>query len=159
MNIGIIYARSLNNVIGVNNKLPWHIPEDLQHFKDTTRGTVIAMGRKTWESLPVKPLHGRVNVVLTSSPLDRNDIVIVRSIKDAINEAFYRKKDIWFIGGSNVINKALPLANKLSVTEVLNVYEGDAVVNDLTDDWREISRQSSVSLTGIKFNILNYERR
>ena len=98
MKVGVIYARSLNNVIGNNGKLPWHLPEDLKHFKETTQGCVVAMGRKTWESLPIKPLPNRENLVLTSTPLQHPEVITSRSILEATNEAYYRRKDIWFIG-------------------------------------------------------------
>ena len=158
MRVGVIYARSLNNVIGNNGKLPWHLPEDLKHFKETTQGCVVAMGRKTWETLPIKPLPNRENLVLTSSSLDHPGIVVANSLHTAINEAHYRKKDIWFIGGANVIKKALRLADTVIVTEILNNYEGDTTVEELTDEWNLTTKSSHCSVTGIKFNILKYER-
>ncbi len=158
MMVGVIYARSLNNVIGNKGNLPWHLPEDLKHFKETTRDCVVAMGRKTWESLPIKPLPNRTNLVLTSSSLYHPEVITSRSILEATNEAFYRRKDIWFIGGSNVIKRALKIADTVVVTEVLNNYEGDTTVEDLADDWKMISKTSHRSVTGINFNILKYER-
>lgn len=158
MKVGVIYARSLNNVIGNKGKLPWHIPEDLKHFKETTKDSVVAMGRKTWDSLPIKPLPDRTNLVLTSSRISNPGILIARSIAEATNEAFYRKKDIWFIGGSNVIKVALAIADVVIVTKVLNKYEGDVVVSDLSDDWKLVSKTENESVTGIKFNVLKYER-
>ena len=158
MKVGVIYARSLNNVIGNNGKLPWHLPEDLKHFKETTQGCVVAMGKKTWESLPIKPLPNRENLVLTSSPLYHPEVTTSRSILEATNEAFYRKKDIWFIGGSNVIKKALRVADTVIVTEILNNYEGDTTVEELADEWKIITKTSHRSVTGINFNILKYER-
>ena len=77
---------------------------------------------------------------------------------EATNEAFYRRKDIWFIGGSNVIKSALKVADTVIVTEILNNYEGDTTVEELADDWKMISKTSHRSITGINFNILKYER-
>lgn len=158
MNIGIIYAKSLNNVIGSRGKLPWHLPEDLAHFKSTTKDACVAMGRKTWQTLPIKPLPDRTNIVLTSRKLSIDGVIRSRTIEEAINEAFYRRKDIWFIGGSNVIKRSLPYANRVIVTEILNTYEGDVIVEDLPDDWKEISKVSKTSTNGISFNVITYER-
>ena len=159
MKIGIIYAKSLNNVIGNKGKLPWHLPEDLKHFKETTKDCVVAMGSKTWVSLPIKPLPNRTNLILTSSNIKINTVIITNSIEQAINEAFYRRKDIWFIGGSNVINKALLYADTVIITELHNNYEGDTRVEDLTSDWKEITRATNISTTGIIFDVIKYEKR
>lgn len=159
MKIGIIYAKSLNNVIGNKGKLPWHLPEDLKHFKETTKDCVVAMGSKTWVSLPIKPLPNRTNLILTSSNIKINTVIITNSIEQAINEAFYRRKDIWFIGGSNVINKALLYADTVIITELHNNYEGDTRVEDLTSDWKEITRTTNISTTGIIFDVIKYEKR
>lgn len=159
MTIGVIYAKSLNNAIGLNQQLPWHLPEDLKHFKEATRNSVVAMGRKTWESLPFRPLPHRVNVVLTTSEEEIDNAVVCRSVLQAVNEARYRVQDIWFIGGASVIEKSLEIADRVWVTEILNDYVGDTFVADLPDDFKEISRTPHVSATGVAFNIIKYERK
>lgn len=159
MKVGVIYAKSLNNVIGINGRLPWHIPEDLKHFKDTTKDSIVAMGSKTWYSLPVRPLPGRINIILSSRNLDEPNAIISRSVLEATKEAFYRKKDIWFIGGSNVISKALTIADTVVITEILNNYEGDTTVEDLSNEWKLVFKSTNQSTTGIDFNILKYEKK
>jgi dihydrofolate reductase len=95
----LILAKSQNNVIGVDGAMPWHYPEELQHFKDTTMGKVVVMGRKTWESLPIKPLPGRINVVLTSQKGWSAEGAITESTVQGVLDYCKHETEIYIIGG------------------------------------------------------------
>lgn len=127
--IAIIVAVSKNNVIGKNNKLVWHIPEDLKHFKSITTGFPIIMGRKTYESIG-KPLPNRENVVLTTqqdSYKHNHQILSFSNIDDTILHYQKRKIDkIFIIGGSSIYEQFIPFASELYITQLKNNYEGDS---------------------------------
>lgn len=119
----IIAAISENNVIGINGKLPWKIPEDLHRFKRLTIGNTIIMGRKTFESIG-KPLPGRENIVLTRQENYQNPgIVLAHTLEEALSIA--RNDSIFAIGGQEIYKAALPLANRMELTKVHRNYEGD----------------------------------
>ncbi|GBU27480.1 dihydrofolate reductase [Treponema sp. R8-4-B8] len=125
----IIAAMSENRVIGKDNALPWAIKEDMARFKKLTKGWPCVMGRKTWESLPVKPLPGRLNVVVSKTMAANNsinkDAKIFPSLSAAVeNLSGYEK--IFIIGGETVYRQALELADKIELTVVHKQYEGDA---------------------------------
>lgn len=158
MKIGVIYAKSKNNVIGKDGKLPWHLPEDLKHFKKVTTNCAVAMGRKTWESLPVKPLPGRVNIVISRSLVEIEGALVVRSVEDAIRLSIYIGRDLWFIGGESIIKESLDLATVVKVTEICNTYEGDTFVEDLSSNWVLKSSEDHKSEDGIDFKFMEYVR-
>ena len=159
--ISLIAALARNGVIGIENRLPWRLPEDLAHFKALTLGHPVIMGRKTFESLG-RPLPGRTNVVITRNPDYRPDgCLIAASIASALalcgdaDEAF-------FIGGAELYAQALPLAERLYLTEVAVDAEGDARFPDFDRDaFREISRESRRGEKGdaLAFDFVVYERR
>jgi dihydrofolate reductase len=145
--LAIMVARAANGVIGRNNGLPWHLPEDLRYFKRTTLGKPVIMGRKTFESIG-RPLPGRPNIVISR----RTDwsvagVTVVASLEAALGRAqalaaASGAQELMVIGGAQVYAAALPLASRLYVTEVHSVVAGDTrfpPVNPL--DWREISRE------------------
>ncbi len=139
--ISLIVARARNSAIGKDNDIPWFAPEDLKNFQRETMGGTIIMGRKTWESLPVKPLKNRLNIVVTSSPCTAE--VSVSSIEDAISHARLRGYTrLYGIGGAGIYRSMLPFADRLVITEVaLEVLEADAYFPDLNmQDWREVGR-------------------
>jgi dihydrofolate reductase len=111
MTLSIIVAMARNRVIGHQNKLPWHLSEDLKHFKETTLGHPIVMGRKTYESIG-KPLPGRENIVLTRNQDFQVDGVVVIHDLSTLEEK-YSKKEIFIIGGAEIYRWALPRANRL----------------------------------------------
>lgn len=121
MKINLIVARARNGVIGINQEIPWHITQDFHNFKRLTFGHAVVMGRKTYESLP-RPLAGRINIVVTSSPetIPTTDITIgVTSLVEAIELSNkLHKKELWIIGGERVYKEALPLVDELHITEV-----------------------------------------
>lgn len=140
MTISIIVAKSLNNVIGKDGKIPWNEPEDMTYFKEATMGSTVIMGRKTWESLPGK-LIGRDNIVVCSDPhayskiCDKKPDLIVSSLELAINAADY--ENIFIIGGAQLYKEALPLADYLYMSIVKHMVEGDTFFPEWSpNDWR-----------------------
>ena len=127
MIVSIIVAIADRNVIGDDNKLPWHLPDDLKNFKRLTMGKYIIMGRKTWESLN-KPLPGRTNIVITrNTDIKTQGILVFNSVEEALKFAEEQKQsEIFIIGGEQIYRQTLPLANRLFVTKVLGSFEGDA---------------------------------
>lgn len=145
--LGIIVARAQNGCIGRNNKLPWHLPNDLRYFKAQTWGRPIIMGRKTWESIG-KPLPGRTNIVMTRQPNFRADgIRVVDSLQAAIrlaqDIALIEAADrIMVIGGANVFAEAMPQAEYLFLTEVHADIDGDTFFPDVDlSGYQEESRE------------------
>ena len=116
--ITIVVAMGLKNEIGANNQLLWHLPKDLKHFKEITSGHPIIMGRKTYESIG-KPLPNRTNIVVsTKKDWFEEGILIVGSLKEAIKFAKKMDEEIFIIGGGNIYEQTIDLAEKLEVTQV-----------------------------------------
>ena len=125
MELIIIAAMSENRVIGINNTLPWSLKADMEHFKKLTLGWPCVMGRKTWESLPKRPLSGRPNIVISRSLSEVPGMSVFPSLQDAIGHcADYEK--VFICGGASVYKEALGLANKIELTLIHRQYEGDA---------------------------------
>ena len=121
----IIVAISINHVIGQNNKLPWRLPEDLKRFKEITMGHSVIMGRKTYESIG-RTLSGRKNIILSRQKgYWASGAEVVDSLKKAISSA-PNGQHIFIIGGEQIYREALPLANRIEITEVMINCEGDA---------------------------------
>jgi len=136
--IAIIVAVAKNGVIGSNNNLPWHLPDDLRHFKQITLNKPVIMGRKTWQSLG-KPLPKRLNIVLSSQDIDNADIITCSNLNHAIDYADNWLKqqndnlnEIMIIGGANVYQQALPLAHKIYLTKILIEAKGDTFFPDFS---------------------------
>lgn len=147
--INIIVARSRNGVIGKDGKLPWYLPEDLKFFKEKTIGFPVIMGRKTWESIG-KPLKGRENIVLTKNPSYQvNNAIKVSSLEEALT---LFTGDIFIIGGATLYKQALPLANKVWITEIDKDFEGNAVFDKLDEkEWKLIWEEKHQSSLPFKF--------
>jgi dihydrofolate reductase len=159
MKLHLIYARARNGVIGANNQLPWHLPEDLAHFKRTTLGQPVIMGRKTWDSLPPKfrPLPGRVNIVVTrQTDWQAEGAVPAGSMEDAMRQC-PDATDAWVIGGAEIYAQAAPLASSAVVTEIDQDFEGDAFAPTLGAGWQEIERTSHVAASGLPFSFVTYQ--
>ena len=123
--ITLVVAMGLNREIGVDNKLPWHLPKDLKHFKEITSGHPIIMGRKTYESIG-KPLPNRTNIVISrKKDWFEEEILIVGSIKEAIKFGQKIDEDIFIIGGGNIFEQTMDIADKLEVTEIKTNIEAD----------------------------------
>jgi dihydrofolate reductase len=158
-NLNLIYARAANGVIGMDNRLPWHLPEDLAHFKRTTLGAPVIMGRLTWDSLPPKfrPLPGRQNLVLTrQSGWTAEGATPVTSLAEALDQ-LPTDQPVWVIGGAAVYAHALPMAARAVVTEIEQAFDGDAYAPVLDAHWREQTRERHVSATGLHYSFVTYE--
>ena len=143
--ISIIAAMSSNRVIGKDNKLPWHIPEDLQWFKDNTINKPVIMGRKTHESIGRK-LPGRLNIVVSRNKDYKpfNDLIYVyNSLEDVFNE-YEGMYEIFIIGGAEIYKEALPFANKMYITRVAKHIDGDTFFPEYDgDEWKVVSSKYS----------------
>jgi len=143
MIISIIVAASQNNVIGKENKLPWHLPADMQYFKATTIGHHIIMGRSTWETLG-KPLPGRTNIIVTRQEHYKADgCIIVANLKSAFTYAReHGETECFIIGGGDVFRQSLVWADKIYLTTIFHNFDGDTFFLQLNpDDWLLISEQ------------------
>jgi len=150
--ISLILAMASNGVIGANGTLPWRIPEDMRRFKVLTMGKPCIMGRKTWDSLPKKPLPGRANIVVTR---DKNFVadgaVVAHSLDEALAAAG-NADEIMIIGGAEIYKAALAKATRIHLTEIEGDFEGDARMEPFDpQQWREIARERHVS-DGIAFS-------
>jgi dihydrofolate reductase len=164
MRINLIYARARNGVIGANNALPWHLPQDLAHFKQQTAGAPVMMGRKTWDSLPprFRPLPGRTNIVVTRQREWRCDgALAVDSLEwgCALCSGMTPQPDeLWVIGGAQLFAAAMALATRAIVTELDRDFEGDVFAPRLEGPWQETARESHVAADGMGYAFVTYER-
>lgn len=159
MRLNLIYARAANGVIGKDNQLPWHLPEDLAHFKRHTSGCPVLMGRKTWDSLPprFRPLPGRQNLVLTrQSDWQADGAERCDSLQDALARCT-DVPEVWVIGGAQLYAQALPHAQRVVVTEIDQAFEGDAFAPELGTAWRETGRERHTSANGLPFSFVTFE--
>lgn len=156
----LIYARAANGVIGINGTLPWHLPEDLAHFKRTTLGCPVIMGRKTWDSLPprFRPLPGRSNIVVTRQA-DWNEIGAqpAPDLHKAL-QLCEQSADVWVIGGAQLYALAEPMASTAVVTEIEQDFAGDAFAPTLGEAWKETARERHVAASGLAFSFVTYTR-
>lgn len=156
----LIAAIARNGVIGIDNRLPWHLPEDLRRFKELTTGHAVIMGRKTWESLPPKfrPLPGRHNIVVTRNAGYRAEgATVVHSIEEARIAA--EGELAYVIGGAEIYVQALPLAVRLEITEIDADFAGDAGFPARDPAvWREAARTDGVSADGLAYAFVSYDR-
>jgi len=151
----IIAAISENNVIGKDGKIPWHIKEDLQRFKRLTLNRPVIMGRKTHESLPVKPLKDRTNIVLTR---DKNfnppDVVVKHSLQDALEYCKNYDK-VFIIGGQSIFEEGMKVADTLELTRVNGNYDGDAFFPEINfGEWTLKNKED-----GRDYSFLTYTRK
>ena len=156
--ISIIVAMSHNNVIGLKNKLPWHISADLKNFKKITLGHPVIMGRKTYDSIG-KPLVDRDNIVISrNNSLKIDDVQVVDSLEKAVLKTA-DSAEVFIIGGQQIYKIALPLATHMYVTKVDGNFEGDAYFpNYIQAEWREVERKDLISENNLKFSFLKFER-
>jgi len=138
MNLAGIVAYSQNRIMGVNNQLPWHLPDDLKHFKALTTGKTVLMGRKTYDSIG-KPLPNRRNIVLSR---DKNLQVPGCEVISSLDALFDSQDEIFIIGGAEIFKILLPKIQTLYLTEVQANIQGDVFFPQLNaTEWREISRE------------------
>lgn len=160
--ISIIVAVSEDWGIGKGNELLWHISEDLKRFKQLTFGKTVIMGKKTWESLPRKPLPGRKNIVLTDDPLECIDCSITAySIEDALSKC-EKGEEIFVIGGGSVYRQFMSIADKLYITHIHRKAEADVYFPAINPEtWEVVDKEDfSVSETNpVPYTYVVYVRR
>ncbi len=158
--ISLIVAHDLNRVIGVNNKMPWHIPTELAYFKEKTMGKAIVMGRKTYESIG-RALPGRLNIVISrKTSYEQEGVTVVHTIEDAINLAEKYHEEVMIIGGEQIFKDVLPLADRLYVTIIRQHYNGDTFFPSYENEWKVISTSSEMTTDkGIGYAYLILERK
>jgi dihydrofolate reductase len=160
MKLGLIYARARNGVIGKDGKLPWHIPEDLAHFKAKTLGAPVIMGRRTWESLPPKfrPLPGRRNIVITrQAEWQADGAVRAASLEEAVSLC----ADVpvaWITGGTEIFRQGLAIAHVVELTEIDADFDGDTFMPALGGEWRERAREKHITSAGLPYSFVTYTR-
>jgi dihydrofolate reductase len=156
----VIAAVARNGVIGLDNRLPWHLPADLKHFRALTLGHTVIMGRKTWESLPAgfRPLPGRRNIVVTRDGSYRAEgATVASSLPAAI--AATDGGEAFVIGGAELYKAALPLADGLQLTEIGAIFDGDTHFPAIDhDQWREVARESHHDEAGFGYAFVSYLR-
>ncbi len=160
MQVNLIYARAANGVIGKDGQMPWHLPEDLAHFKRLTSGCPVVMGRKTWDSLPTRfrPLPGRRNIVVTRQEnWHENGTQRASSLGEAL-QLCESSDTVWVIGGAQIYALALPLAHAVEVTEIEREYAGDAYAPELGPEWVEQHRERLQAQDGTPLSFVRYER-
>lgn len=184
MSLGLIWAQSEGGVIGLDGTMPWHVPEDLTHFKAITLGNPVVMGRRTWDSLNprFRPLPDRRNIVITRQPnWSADGADVTHSLESALALATQPSAALrpaptpaapvstpavpertWVIGGGQVYREAIALADRLEVTEINAHYDGDAHAPDIDDTWIAVSVEPAAgwltSRTGTEYRFLRYDR-
>ena len=157
--ITLVVATAKNGCIGINNDMPWHIPEDFAFFKAYTSGKPVVMGRKTWESLPKKPLPNRRNIVITRQA---DYVAEGAKVVGDLQAAFALCADapeVIVMGGAQIYAEALPLATDLRTTEVDLTVDGDAYFPSVdAHAWKELAREAHVSAKDIAFAFVHYQR-
>ncbi|MEI3610743.1 dihydrofolate reductase [Pseudogracilibacillus sp. SO30301A] len=144
--ISFIVAMDRNHVIGFNNQMPWHLPNDLKFFKETTTGHTIVMGRKTFESIG-RVLPNRKHIVLTTSNNDFPDEVeVVQDIESIIQlSKANNDEELFVIGGGNIFKQLLPYADNLYVTLINETFEGDIFFPEISmEEWEEVSKEKGI---------------
>ena len=156
--LSIIVAYAQNRVIGINNKLPWHLPEDLKRFRALTMGHHMIMGRKTYESLG-RLLPGRTTVIVSRNKHYQVEGAIVVSSLEAAIAACAGDDEPFLIGGAELYRAGLHLANYLYVTEIKQEFKGDAFFPALANAWQETSREAHISENGLAFDYVKYAKK
>ncbi|WP_282076485.1 dihydrofolate reductase [Epibacterium ulvae] len=154
----LIAARDKNGAIGKDNTIPWHAPEDLKAFQRETLGGAIIMGRNTWESLPVKPLKNRLNIVVSSDPTCAD--LVCATLEDALEAArsqgYFR---IYAIGGAGIYRACLPIADRLMITEVkIEVEHPDTFFPDFSEDNWSIMNTLTLRKDAPQCELIEYKR-
>jgi dihydrofolate reductase len=158
--ISLILARADNGVIGANGGLPWRLPDDLRRFKSLTLGKPIIMGRKTWESLPKKPLPGRTNIVLTRDrAFSAEGAVVVHSFEEALDRAQEENPaEIMIIGGAEIFAAAMVRATRIHLTEIHAAPQGDVRFPAFApQQWRESAREDRIQ--GLAHSYVTLDRK
>ncbi|WP_137723468.1 dihydrofolate reductase [Prescottella subtropica] len=158
--VGLIWAQTLAGVIGQDNTIPWRIPEDMAHFRNTTAGSPVVMGRRTWDSLPPKfrPLPGRRNIVVTrQAEWSVDGAETAHGVEHALELA---GDTAWVMGGSQIYTAALPFADRLVVTEIDAAIDGDAYAPEIGAGWvvRDDGDWRVSEASGLRYRFRTYVR-
>jgi dihydrofolate reductase len=168
--VGLIWAESDGGIIGSDGALPWHVPEDLAHFKELTLGSPVVMGRKSWDALPerFRPLPGRRNIVVTRNPdWSAEGAEVAHSLDAALELAAAsgtgNGSTTWVIGGAQVFSSAMNRADRLEVTEIRAQFDGDTTAPVIDENWHQVEADPATgwhtSSTGLQYRFLRYDRR
>ncbi len=161
--MNLIVAVDKNWAIGKNNRLMWSIPADMKFFRETTRGNVVIMGRKTLESFPQgQPLKNRVNIVITRNPGYKvKGAVVVHSVEEAVEEARKYEGEIYVIGGESIYRKMLSLCDTAFVTKIDHAYDADTYFPNLDQDeeWRMTKISEEQTCFDLEYYFTVYEKR
>ncbi len=158
-NLSIIVAVAENGVIGHQNTLPWHLPEDLKNFRALTTGHHIIMGRKTYESLG-RLLPGRTTVIVTRNPAYKIEGALIAHTLEAAIDLCQHDAEVFLIGGAELYLTGLSLASKLYLTEIALAPAGDAYFPKVDAKlWSETSREKHTSEQGLNFSYVTYTRK
>jgi dihydrofolate reductase len=146
MIISLIVAVAENNVIGKNNALPWYLPTDVKYFRDTTMGHCVIMGRRNYDSIPLKyrPLDGRTNIVVThQKDFKAENCIVVNSIEDALKECRMKNEtEAFVIGGADIYKQTISIADKIHYTKIHYSFDGDAFFPEIDlAKWKLISKK------------------
>ncbi len=156
--ISVIAAMARNRVIGIDNTLPWRLPDDLKHFKALTLGHHIIMGRKTYESIG-RPLPGRTTVIVTRNPEYQVAGCLAATSIEAAIAACRDDAEVFFVGGAELYAQVLPRADRLYLTEIQAEYAGDAWFPEFDrETWHEIERREQVSPDGLAYHFVTYRQ-
>lgn len=157
--LSIIVAVAKNRVIGINNTLPWHLPEDLKRFRALTMGHHIIMGRKTYESLG-RLLPGRITVIVTRNKDYKVEGALVANSLEAAITLCKDDDEIFLIGGAELYQDGLKLSDKLYITELDLQVDGDAHFPQYpAEQWQQVSREAHTSEQGLSFSYVTYQRK
>lgn len=163
--LSLLVAMSKNRVIGKNNQLPWHLPEDLKYFKSLTMGHPIIMGRKTYESIG-KVLPGRINIIVTrQKDYVIPSAIVVNSIQSAFTAGFEEnseKNEAFVIGGEEIFHQALIFSQRIYLTEIQKTFDGDTFFPELnSQEWRETKRtiHFSKGIEQLEYHLVILDRK
>lgn len=157
--ISLLVAYDLNRVIGIDNKMPWRIPEELKYFKKVTMGKAIVMGRKTFESIG-RPLPGRLNIIVTrNKDYVANGAEVFHDLKEAIERGKEYSEEVVIIGGAEIFNLSMDIADRLYITIIRKEYEGDTFFPEHDNSWKLVSEsEDHLTEDGIPYSYLIFDR-
>ena len=162
MQIHLIWAQAKDRVIGKDGAMPWHLPEDLAHFKRSTLGYPVIMGRKTWDSLPprFRPLPGRLNIVITRQvDWAEKGVLNATGLHEALcicKQMASPPSAVWVIGGGQMYAQALPFAQQVVVTEIDAAYVGDTFAPPIPQHWQRSAGERQTTTNGMDYQFVTY---
>lgn len=160
MALGLIWAQAHNGVIGHDGDMPWYVPEDLAHFKELTRGHPVIMGRRTWQSLQVQPLPGRLNIVISRGDLELPaGVELAHSIDEALAIADASGAElVWGIGGATLYNALIAHADRIELTELDLAVEGETVAPEIGEEFARTEGDWQQSREGANYRFVSLTR-